>query len=552
MIKLSHRLRLLGVLLAGLLLLPLCVLPAAAVTDQSAPDARYPECYQQYDPRWADKELIGPNGCGLLSLVNAVNYLTGSFIDPVPLAVYAHKIDAYNGSVGGGTARWVLYHQLADYEKTYGFKVTQTGKSAGVKDKQFVEHLKKGGAAVCHVYGHFIAIVGYDADKKSYLVYDSAANPDRRGTTAAATWLTEKYLSTSEYMTVDWWCLLERTVEAEHTVGGKTYTDQAVDAYASVGPEGKLHISGETTSSRGVSSLRYVVDYDFDHIRTVGGTHTAAPGETLTYEAELDLSELKAGHHTLRLTAVTEDGGISDVAEYVIAKHDGSDGVDPETGDYVMGFSGCFGLDNVVSSMPSTGHEGPIFRAGAGQTLYVGRMDLSPYDRVVVTYSLRKTFNVNKHGTPTVVGLKTAPITYGGVMQKMDETASLAYGELEPCAGLADAHEAVIDLSGISYSGDVYLALFHAVNDNVFIQSLRFCRAPAEQETLPGTDPETVPDTVPETTPGTTAPVTLPGSGPGSETEAASVSGCGSTVSPCLLCVAPAVLLFAKGRKRRN
>lgn len=156
----------------GLLLLSAAISPlnAAAVSDPTGTDAPLPECFQQTDERWAGKELIGPNGCGLIALVNAVNYLTGNFIDPVELAVYAHRIDAYNGSVGGGTARWVLYNQLARYERQYGFRVTDTGMDAGVRHRDFIRNLKAGGVAVCHVYGHFITIVDYDAGTDTYLV----------------------------------------------------------------------------------------------------------------------------------------------------------------------------------------------------------------------------------------------------------------------------------------------------------------------------------------------------------------------------------------------
>ncbi len=237
----------------------------AAITDQSKPDACYPEVFQQFDTRWSEKELIGPNGCGLLSLVNAVNYLTGSFIDPVELAVYAHDIDAYNGSVGGGTARWVLYHQLQKYEKKYGFKVVQTGKDAGVTHKDFIAHLKDGGAAVCHVSGHFIAIVDYDAKKKSYLVYDSAANPDRRHTTAAPTWLSADWLTTSQYTTVDWWCLISAVEESENTVDGRTYTNQAVTTSVLAEAGASVTLEGTVMTSRPITGLSYVIDYDYDH-----------------------------------------------------------------------------------------------------------------------------------------------------------------------------------------------------------------------------------------------------------------------------------------------
>lgn len=106
-----------------------------------------PECYQQAKGLWSSFVIggssIATSGCGLLSLTNAVNYLTGNFIEPTNLAKYAYAIDAYNGSIGGGTARWVLYNQLQAYEKKYGFKVTSAGRDGTITRPDVKAHLKK-------------------------------------------------------------------------------------------------------------------------------------------------------------------------------------------------------------------------------------------------------------------------------------------------------------------------------------------------------------------------------------------------------------------------
>ena len=213
--------RITAAILVVLAILPLTAVLAWAGTETALP-VEYPTCYQQTDKRWADKELIGPNGCGLISLVNAVHYITGNFIDPVPLAIYAHEIDAYNGSVGGGTARWGLYGNLKNYEEKYGFRVDNAGKDAGVTNKAFIEHLEQGGVAICHVYGHFIAIMDYDPQNNTYLVYDCAANLQKRFSYPRATWLTQAKLTKSQYMTVDWWCLLSATKVARNSFDGGT------------------------------------------------------------------------------------------------------------------------------------------------------------------------------------------------------------------------------------------------------------------------------------------------------------------------------------------
>lgn len=284
------RIRLLPIILGLLLLLTaVCPLTAAAVSDPTGTDAPLPECFQQADARWADKELLGSNGCGLLALVNAVNYLTGNFIDPVELAVYAHRIDAYNGSVGGGTARWVLYNQLARYEKQYGFSVTDTGMDAGVRHRDFIRNLQQGGVAVCHVYGHFITIVDYDADADSYLVYDSAANPTKRNTTASPTWLSGEYLSTSAYMTVDWWCLLERAGDSRNTIGDRVRRNQPVELYRRVQPGTALTLTGTASASGGIRSLFYVVDYDYDNTVELPDSVTAEANTEAAFSVSPDL-----------------------------------------------------------------------------------------------------------------------------------------------------------------------------------------------------------------------------------------------------------------------
>ena len=301
--------RITAAILVVLAILPLTVVLAWAGTETALP-VEYPTCYQQTDKRWADKELIGPNGCGLISLVNAVHYITGNFIDPVPLAIYAHEIDAYNGSVGGGTARWVLYGNLKNYEEKYGFRVDNAGKDAGVTNKAFIEHLKQGGVAICHVYGHFIAIMDYDPQNNTYLVYDCAANPQKRFSYPRATWLTQAQLTKSQYMTVDWWCLLSATKVARNSFdGGTSAINREATGTVCARAGEKVSLSGTVSHTDGVESVYCTVDYDFSKEyplqaeKTEDGVRYTGSLETENTWCALRHAPQKADFRTLRRSA---------------------------------------------------------------------------------------------------------------------------------------------------------------------------------------------------------------------------------------------------------
>ena len=187
-----------------------------------AEEDNLPICYQQNDPRWGSHMngggSIASSACGLLSVTNSINYLTGNFINPIELADYAYSIHAYNIPEGGGTWRDLFYHRLQDFEEKYGFKVVKSSIYADVTDKRLREHLMTGGVSICHVYGHFIAVVAYDNINDLYLVYDSAASSSRN-TYPRGTWLTPKQLSEGK-MDIDWFCLISKTREHESKLYG--------------------------------------------------------------------------------------------------------------------------------------------------------------------------------------------------------------------------------------------------------------------------------------------------------------------------------------------
>ena len=153
--------------------IPVGVIPASASSYT---------CFQQTDPRWADvkygysneagtvQAYIGKgagglgSGCGLLSLTNAVYYLTGNFLDPSDLATFSLS---HGCRVNGVGTTWDFSKKAADYYgETYNFKYD----GDSVYDKDLISHLQSGGVALAVVPNHFIAIVSYDSSNNSFLV----------------------------------------------------------------------------------------------------------------------------------------------------------------------------------------------------------------------------------------------------------------------------------------------------------------------------------------------------------------------------------------------
>lgn len=180
--------------------------------------------YSQYDSRWSDwtygAGTIGGTGCGILSSVNAINYVSG--ISDIPgavdaIATWANSINAFNGTwfPSGGSDRTVLYPRItAQFGDTYNFQVTNDGTWDTVYNDTLRSYISQGGhAAIAHVaYGHFLVLAAYDPSDDTFLVLDSA--PGVSGNTGnGVAWLPPSQLNNSgnSRMHVDWWCLLETT-----------------------------------------------------------------------------------------------------------------------------------------------------------------------------------------------------------------------------------------------------------------------------------------------------------------------------------------------------
>lgn len=141
---------------------------------------------------------ISGAGCGPMSTVNAVGYLTGRQIDISTLASVCRSQGVH--CCGQGCYHSVTTTLARSLGPTYGYKVTDDY-AFGNKNNSYypssstyssvwsdmVSHLRRGEVAVTVVQGHFIAIVAYDSKTNKVLVYDSAAK-DARGTTTNGDW----------------------------------------------------------------------------------------------------------------------------------------------------------------------------------------------------------------------------------------------------------------------------------------------------------------------------------------------------------------------------
>lgn len=199
------------------ILLAICMLlPQVALAAEKKP-------YQQnLWGHWTDVMYdgwtFGNTGCGIMAMVNAVNYATGNFIDPIVMADWAHAIGAYNGN--DGTYREILYSRVeAQFGAQYNFKVDNTGVWGSVRDTLLQNHLINGGVAVANVYNHFIALVAYNPEARAYLVYDSAFVNTNRPTTQYGDWLSIEDLDGNYWaMDVYWYCLISSTDKTEPVI----------------------------------------------------------------------------------------------------------------------------------------------------------------------------------------------------------------------------------------------------------------------------------------------------------------------------------------------
>ena len=182
---------------------------------------------------------ISRTGCGILSLVNCVGYLTGKRIDVIECAEWAYSVKGFNNySNSLGTYRLVLYPLVeAKYGAEYGFTVDcNTGDSgwwvSDASSKVLKNHLANGGVAIGMIPGHFIAMVDYDATTNKFHVLDSAPTANR-GTLEknGDVWLPESHFTTAagKNYQLQWFCLLSATgTPADEQDNEKEYLEETI------------------------------------------------------------------------------------------------------------------------------------------------------------------------------------------------------------------------------------------------------------------------------------------------------------------------------------
>ncbi len=135
---------------------------------------------------------VSGGGCGILSLVNAVYYMNGSFIEPAMLADYSVNNGFRVTNVGTSHALYPAFSNT--HGGTYGFyceKADGTTSWSVLRD-----HLNGGGTAIASVKtiatgsGHLLVIADYDSSTGKYLILDSYASGNR-GTKGGYAWRTE-------------------------------------------------------------------------------------------------------------------------------------------------------------------------------------------------------------------------------------------------------------------------------------------------------------------------------------------------------------------------
>lgn len=152
---------------------------------------------QQLDPAWGTryfgKWTFAASGCGIMSTLNTVRFLTGNMFDPWELAEFAHGDGSYNPDGGMGVWRWLFFVENGTLEKSgilekSNVKFTKYWGGAAYTPSAMIPYLEAGNVCIIHIPGHFMAIAGYDAASDKYFVLDSAINP-QRGTFIDGSWL---------------------------------------------------------------------------------------------------------------------------------------------------------------------------------------------------------------------------------------------------------------------------------------------------------------------------------------------------------------------------
>lgn len=172
--------------------------------------------YNQYEEKWQNviftKYALTQNsmyisGCGIFSFCNAVYALNGNAIDAVNIAAWAVENGSYQP--GNGGMYYLSFYNTVEsgYGELFNFRID--GHYNGrITDQRLVNHLKNGGVAAIHVYGHLMAVTGYNEISNTYHVIESAVS-STRGLEPDGWVPAEKMCSGNT--NVDWYALISDT-----------------------------------------------------------------------------------------------------------------------------------------------------------------------------------------------------------------------------------------------------------------------------------------------------------------------------------------------------
>ena len=172
--------------------------------------------YNQYEEKWNDviftkyaltQNSMAISGCGIFSFCNAIYALNGNEIDAVNIAAWA--VDNGSYQPGNGGMYYLSFYNMVQsgYGELFNFRID--GQYYGrITDQRLIEHLKNGGVAAIHVYGHLMAVTGYDESNNMYHVIESAVSSTRE--LEPDSWVPAEKMCTGN-TNVDWYALISDT-----------------------------------------------------------------------------------------------------------------------------------------------------------------------------------------------------------------------------------------------------------------------------------------------------------------------------------------------------
>ena len=304
-----------------LVMLALVLVFTVVVPSNKVEAASYTGIMRQTEPvylnYWYGGDTLYAAGCGLFSLCNAVGYVTGNKMDVVELANWAYANGYFSGDTG--TYRDPFYRKAsARYGSTYGFTIDCNGGGGywgTVYDSRLINHLANGGTAVIHVYGHFMALVGYDYSSGLYHLYDCAP-AGKRNTTANGgdLWVTAAHLS-SGYTNVDWYCLVYPTVtkyvdSEKPVISNVQYTNISSSGYT---------VTCTVTDNVGVQKVAFPSwtlangqdDLPSNWMNSMLGTKS---GNTYSFRVNTSSHNYESGYYVTHVYAVDSSGNTTSYA----------------------------------------------------------------------------------------------------------------------------------------------------------------------------------------------------------------------------------------------